>query len=167
MTCRVPDELRRHSLSDGVGGQYSTNLDRNRYGQDDQYLSTVIRYDLEFLRLCPCLVDVEIVDAKCAPLRLAGDAQEHAASFRFVSMPLLPFAASESVVDNNEAKCSAAFGAAYGRTHGHIREAGFSAHQIANGRTLVSVLRGTLLQAWRLHARYWDSQQHPASVGRI
>ncbi|KAK9840948.1 hypothetical protein WJX81_002060 [Elliptochloris bilobata] len=63
-THRVPDELRRHSLSDGVGGQYSTNLDRNRYGQDDQYLSTVIRYDLEFLRLCPCLVDVEIVDAK-------------------------------------------------------------------------------------------------------
>ena len=36
-TCnRVPDELRRHSLSDGVGGQYSTNLDRNRYGADDQ-----------------------------------------------------------------------------------------------------------------------------------
>ncbi len=61
---RVPDELRRHSLSDGVGGQYSTNLDRNRYGADDQYLSTVIRYDLEFLRLCPCLVDVEIIDAK-------------------------------------------------------------------------------------------------------
>ena len=41
--CRVPDELRRHSLSDGVGGSYSTNLDRNRYGNDDQYLSTVIR----------------------------------------------------------------------------------------------------------------------------
>ncbi len=65
----MPDELRRHSLSDGAGGQYSTNLDRNRYGQDDQYLSTVIRYDLEFLRLCPCLVDVEIVDAKRAPAR--------------------------------------------------------------------------------------------------
>lgn len=60
----MPDELRRHSLNDGVGGQYSTNLDRNRYGADDQYLSTVIRYDLEFLRLCPCLVDVEIIDAK-------------------------------------------------------------------------------------------------------
>ena len=62
--CRVPDELKKHSLSDGVGGQYSTNLDRNRYGADDQYLSTVIRYDLEYLRLCPCLVDVEIIDAK-------------------------------------------------------------------------------------------------------
>ncbi len=61
---RVPDELKKHSLSDGVGGQYSTNLDRNRYGADDQYLSTVIRYDLEYLRLCPCLVDVEIIDAK-------------------------------------------------------------------------------------------------------
>jgi hypothetical protein len=60
----VPDELKKHSLSDGVGGQYSTNLDRNRYGADDQYLSTVIRYDLEYLRLCPCLVDVEIIDAK-------------------------------------------------------------------------------------------------------
>ena len=60
----MPDELKKHSLSDGVGGQYSTNLDRNRYGADDQYLSTVIRYDLEYLRLCPCLVDVEIIDAK-------------------------------------------------------------------------------------------------------
>lgn len=27
---RVPDELRRHLLSDGVGGRYSTNLNRNR-----------------------------------------------------------------------------------------------------------------------------------------
>ncbi len=35
-----------------------------RYGNDDQYLSTVIRYDLEFLDLCPCMVDVEIIDAK-------------------------------------------------------------------------------------------------------
>lgn len=45
----MPDELKRHSLSDGGTGSYSTNLDRNRYGNDDQYLSTVIRYDLEFL----------------------------------------------------------------------------------------------------------------------
>jgi hypothetical protein len=37
---RVPDELRKHYLSDGEGGQYSTNLDRNRYGNDDQYLFT-------------------------------------------------------------------------------------------------------------------------------
>jgi hypothetical protein len=49
MFSRVPDELKRHSLSDGGTGSYSTNLDRNRYGNDDQYLSTVIRYDLEFL----------------------------------------------------------------------------------------------------------------------
>lgn len=63
-THRVADELRRHCLTDGEAGQYSTNLDRNRYGNDDQYLSTVIRYDLEFLDLCPCLVDVEIIDAK-------------------------------------------------------------------------------------------------------
>ena len=39
-THRVPDELRKHYLSDGAGGQYSTNLDRNRYGNDDQYLFT-------------------------------------------------------------------------------------------------------------------------------
>ena len=64
LSCRVPEELKKHSLSDGQGGQYSTNLDRNRYGSDDQYLSTVIRYDLEYLNLCPCLVDVEIIDAK-------------------------------------------------------------------------------------------------------
>lgn len=40
VVCRVPDELRKHYLSDGEGGQYSTNLDRNRYGNDDQYLFT-------------------------------------------------------------------------------------------------------------------------------
>ena len=39
-THRVPDELRKHYLSDGGPGQYSTNLDRNRYGNDDQYLFT-------------------------------------------------------------------------------------------------------------------------------
>jgi hypothetical protein len=39
-THRVPDELRKHYLSDGEHGQYSTNLDRNRYGNDDQYLFT-------------------------------------------------------------------------------------------------------------------------------
>lgn len=39
-THRVPDELRKHYLSDGESGQYSTNLDRNRYGNDDQYLFT-------------------------------------------------------------------------------------------------------------------------------
>ncbi len=60
----MPDELKKHYLSDDTGGQYSTNLDRNRYGQDDNYLFTVIRYDLEFLGLCPCMVDVEIIDAK-------------------------------------------------------------------------------------------------------
>lgn len=60
----MPDELKRHSLTDQAGNQYSTNLDRNRYGADNQYLSTVIRYDLDYLSLCPCLVDVEIIDAK-------------------------------------------------------------------------------------------------------
>lgn len=73
----MPEELRRHSLGDDEGNEYSTNLDRNRYGSDDQYLSTVIRYDLEFLGLCPALVDVEIIDAKKndAPLLIsAGDA---------------------------------------------------------------------------------------------
>lgn len=63
-THRVADDLRRHCLNDGEHGQYSTNLDRNRYGNDDQYLATVIRYDLEYLDLCPCMVDVEIIDAK-------------------------------------------------------------------------------------------------------
>jgi hypothetical protein len=63
-TCRVPDELKRHCLVDDKNLQYSTNLDRNRYGNDDQYLSTVIRFDLDYLHLCPCLVDVEIIDAK-------------------------------------------------------------------------------------------------------
>lgn len=63
-THRVPDELRRHTLQDQAGNQYSTNLDRNRYGSDDNYLFTVIKFDLEYLGLCPALVDVEIIDSK-------------------------------------------------------------------------------------------------------
>lgn len=63
-SCRVPEELKRHSIGDGEGGQYSTNLDRNRYGVDDQYLATVVRYNLDFLDLCPLLVDITILDAK-------------------------------------------------------------------------------------------------------
>ena len=61
---RVPEELKRHSIGDGEGGHYSTNLDRNRYGSDDQYLATVVRYNLDFLELCPLLVDITILDAK-------------------------------------------------------------------------------------------------------
>ncbi|KAF5834371.1 hypothetical protein DUNSADRAFT_8994 [Dunaliella salina] len=76
-THRVPDELKKHYLSDATGGQYSTNLDRNRYGQDDNYLFTVIRYDLEFLGLCPCLVDVEIVDVKAGNQSIIVSAGDH------------------------------------------------------------------------------------------
>jgi hypothetical protein len=36
----------------------------NRYGNDDQYLFTVIRFNLEALNLCPLLASVEIIDAK-------------------------------------------------------------------------------------------------------
>jgi hypothetical protein len=39
----VPDELKKHYLSDHEGGQYSTNLDRNRYGNDDNYLFTGVQ----------------------------------------------------------------------------------------------------------------------------
>ena len=61
---RVPEELKRHSIQDGEGGHYSTNLDRNRYGSDDQYLATVVRYNLDYLDICPCLVGITILDAK-------------------------------------------------------------------------------------------------------
>ena len=63
-THRVPDELRRHQLADDDGHEYSTNLDRNRYGADDQYLFTVIKFNLEALGLCPLICQVEIIDAK-------------------------------------------------------------------------------------------------------
>jgi hypothetical protein len=63
-THRVADDVRRHSLSDGEGGAYSTNLDRNRYGADNNYLFTVTRYNLESLGICPCFVDIEIVDTR-------------------------------------------------------------------------------------------------------
>lgn len=60
----MTEELKRHSLVDDDQHQYTTNLDRNRYGNDDQYLFTVIRYNLCLLDLCPCLVDVEVLDQK-------------------------------------------------------------------------------------------------------
>ena len=44
---RQADDLRRHSLSDGQGGHYGTNLDRNRYGSDNNYLFTVTKYNLD------------------------------------------------------------------------------------------------------------------------
>lgn len=69
-THRIPDELKKHYLTDDQGAQYSTNLDRNRYGSDNNYLFTVIKHDLETLGLCPCLADVEIIDAKAQ-----GDSQ--------------------------------------------------------------------------------------------
>lgn len=84
---RVPDELKRHSLTDKFGSQYSTNLDRNRYGTDNQYLSTVIRYDLDYLNLCPCLIDVEIIDAKNGNGTVIVSAGDHACSC--TSQPVL------------------------------------------------------------------------------
>lgn len=86
---RVPDELKRHSLSDKAGSQYSTNLDRNRYGTDNQYLSTVIRYDLDYLSLCPCLVDVEIIDAKNGSGTVIVSAGDHACNCSGQLKPLV------------------------------------------------------------------------------
>lgn len=37
---RVSDELKKHYLTDTEGTQYTTNLDRNRYGADNQYMFT-------------------------------------------------------------------------------------------------------------------------------
>ncbi|KAL0024665.1 hypothetical protein WJX77_006897 [Trebouxia sp. C0004] len=87
-THRVPDELKRHSLLDKAGSQYSTNLDRNRYGTDNQYLSTVIRYDLDYLGLCPCLVDVEIIDAKNGSGTVIVSAGDHACCCSGQAKPL-------------------------------------------------------------------------------
>ena len=56
----------RHQLSDDDANEYSTNLDRNRYGADDQYLFTVIKFNLEALGLCPLICQVEIIDTKAA-----------------------------------------------------------------------------------------------------
>lgn len=86
---RVPDELKRHSLTDKAGSQYSTNLDRNRYGTDNQYLSTVIRYDLDYLNLCPCLIDVEIIDAKNGNGTVIVSAGDHACSCTSKPVPMV------------------------------------------------------------------------------
>lgn len=36
----MSDELKKHFLTDDDGTQYTTNLDRNRYGADNQYMFT-------------------------------------------------------------------------------------------------------------------------------
>lgn len=61
---RMTDDPRKHCLPDGEGGYFTTNLDRNRYGSDNNYLFTVTRFDLEALGLCPGLVDIEIIDTR-------------------------------------------------------------------------------------------------------
>jgi len=63
-THRVPEELRRHQLSDSDGNDYSTNLDRNRYGNDNNYLFTVTKFNLQALELCPLLAQVQIIGTK-------------------------------------------------------------------------------------------------------
>ena len=54
-----PTTLRRHSLSDGQGGHYGTNLDRNRYGSDNNYLFTVTKYNLERY-VCPMITCIDL-----------------------------------------------------------------------------------------------------------
>ena len=51
-----------YESEDGV--EYGTNLDRNRYGTDTDYLHTCIKYNVASLNLCEKLVNIEIVDSK-------------------------------------------------------------------------------------------------------
>ena len=62
----LPEDLKKH---DGLyeseeGVEYGTNLDRNRYGTDTDYLHTCIKYNVASLNLCEKLVNIEIVDSK-------------------------------------------------------------------------------------------------------
>lgn len=76
-THKVSEELKKHSLEDSEGTQYTTNLDRNRYQTDNQYMVTVIRHNLSVLGLCPCLVDVEIIDQKSTNTKLISAGVQH------------------------------------------------------------------------------------------
>ena len=62
----LPEDLKKHDglyeSEDGV--EYGTNLDRNRYGTDTDYLHTCIKYNVVSLNLCEKLVNIEIVDSK-------------------------------------------------------------------------------------------------------
>ena len=62
----LPEDLKKHDglyeSEDGV--EYGTNLDRNRYGTDTDYLHTCIKYNVASLNLCEKLVNIEIVDSK-------------------------------------------------------------------------------------------------------
>lgn len=102
LLCRVPEELKRHSIGDGEGGQYSTNLDRNRYGVDDQYLATVVRYNLDFLELCPLLVDITILDAKGGNVTTTVSAEPGSCrcnpSLPRPSLPVSPFQTTTAVM---------------------------------------------------------------------
>lgn len=69
---RNGEEMRKNVIKDKDGNEFTTNLDRNRYGSDNNYLSTVIRYDLDFLGLSKSLIEVEIIDAKSGKTTDAG-----------------------------------------------------------------------------------------------
>ena len=64
-THRVSEDLKKHLLQESEDEiEYGTNLDRNRYGTDTDYLHTCIRYNVNSLNLCEKLVNIEIIDCK-------------------------------------------------------------------------------------------------------
>ena len=64
-THRVSEDLKKHLLQKSEDEiEYGTNLDRNRYGTDTDYLHTCIRYNVNSLNLCEKLVNIEIIDCK-------------------------------------------------------------------------------------------------------
>ena len=74
----LPEDLKKHDglyeSEDGV--EYGTNLDRNRYGTDTDYLHTCIKYNVASLNLCEKLVNIEIVDSKGSITAAAADTSD-------------------------------------------------------------------------------------------
>ena len=72
----LPEDLKKHDgLYRAKTREYGTNLDRNRYGTDTDYLHTCIKYNVASLNLCQKLVNIEIVDSKgsiTGPLDASG-----------------------------------------------------------------------------------------------
>lgn len=113
-THRVPEDLKKHHLYESEDGvEYGTNLDRNRYGTDTDYLHTCIRYNVKSLKLCEKLVNIEIVDSKgsiTAATTVEGtDASDSNRSRRKKSsasaLPFSPSSTCVRIVREGESKC--------------------------------------------------------------
>lgn len=102
----LPEDLKKHDglyeSEDGV--EYGTNLDRNRYGTDTDYLHTCIKYNVASLNLCEKLVNIEIVDSK-GSITAAAAAKKERKKFTTSAPASSPPSKCVRIVREGECEC--------------------------------------------------------------